>query len=159
MGDERLSPNLFEDRETLNTLIKDIKIAMLTTLDESGRMHSRPMMTQQTNFDGDLWFFTSVRSHKTLEVDWNRQVHLNYALPEKNKYVSITGTGEIVRSKQKAEELWNDVYRSWFPKGLSDPDLVLLRVEVDEAEYWESDTMASVQVKGKDQHKKMDLAG
>jgi general stress protein 26 len=159
MGDERLKPNLNENRETLNSLIKDIKVAMFTTLDEKGRMHSRPMVTQQTSFDGDLWFFSSASSHKISEIDWNRQVHLNYSLPDKNKYVSVTGTGEIVRSRQKAEELWNDDYRAWFPRGLSDPDLVLVRVEVDEAEFWESNSATTVQIKGFEQPRRIDLAG
>lgn len=46
-----------EEIETLRELIKDIDMAMLTTATEEGLV-SRPMKTQEVEFDGDLWFFT-----------------------------------------------------------------------------------------------------
>jgi general stress protein 26 len=168
-----LHPNLIEDIEKLGSLIKDIKVAMLTTVDEKGRMHSRPMMTQQVEFDGDLWFLTSASSHKMAELNWNRQVHLTYASAEKNRFISVTGTGQIIRDPHRAKQLWSPLYRAWFPKGLSDPDLVLLKVEVDQAEYWEATSTTVAQVIGfakavatgkrhkgeATEHKKIDLAG
>jgi len=135
--DEVLHPNLVEDIEKLGSLIKDIPVAILVTLDENGRMHSRPMLTQQVEFDGDLWFFTSEGSHKMEELDWNRQVHLIYEDPKKDLFLSISGTAVAVRDLEKAKTLWRPNYQTWFPRGPSDPDLMLLKVEVDRAEYWE----------------------
>src|SRR3546814_13149145 len=34
--------------------------------------------------------------------------------------------------------LWSEAVRVWFPKGLDDLDLALLRVTVEKAEYWDS---------------------
>ncbi len=56
------------DIERLRDLIKGIKIAMMTTVGDSGTLHSRPMGTQQTESDGDLWFFTGRPSGKTHEL-------------------------------------------------------------------------------------------
>jgi len=39
---------------------------MLTSLD-GGIIRSRPMSTQQAEFDGDIWFFTSDNTHKVEE--------------------------------------------------------------------------------------------
>jgi general stress protein 26 len=49
--------------EKLNLLIKDINIAMLTTIDK-GVLRSRPMATQETEFDGELWFITNKQTKK-----------------------------------------------------------------------------------------------
>ncbi len=132
----------------LATLIKDIKFAMLTTEAEDGVLHSRPMATQDTEFDGDLWFFTGLSSSKVAELEWNPSVNLSYADPGASKYVSVSGNGKIVEDHAKARELWNDIYKAWFPKGLEDPELCLLKVEVTHAEYWEATSGKMVQVFG-----------
>ena len=129
-------------------LIKDIKMAMLTTEAEDGLLHSRPMATQQTDFDGTLWFFTSLSSGKVNELEWNPEVNLSYAQASDSKYVSVSGNGEIVRDRAKMEELWNDIYKAWFPEGLEDPDICLLKVEVSSAEYWEAPSGKMVQIFG-----------
>lgn len=129
-------------------LIKDIKMAMLTTESEDGLLHSRPMATQQTDFDGTLWFFTGLSSGKVNELEWNPEVNLSFAQASDSRYVSISGNGEIVRDRPKMEELWNDIYKAWFPLGLDDPDLCLLKVEMSSAEYWEAPSGKMVQIFG-----------
>jgi general stress protein 26 len=106
------------------------------------------MATQNSPFDGTLWFFTSASSSKVSELDWNPEVNLSYVEPSDTKYVSIGGNGEIVRDRAKMEELWSDNYKAWFPQGLNDPDVCLLRVEVSTAEYWEAKSGKMVQLFG-----------
>jgi general stress protein 26 len=129
-------------------LIKGIRMAMLTTESPDGLLHSRPMATQETEFDGTLWFFTSLSSGKVGELEWNPEVNLSYAEPSDTKYVSVSGTGEMVDDRSKMRDLWNEVYKAWFPEGLNDPDLGLLRVEVSSAEYWEATSGKMVQLFG-----------
>jgi general stress protein 26 len=132
----------------LAELIKDIKFAMLTTVEEDGSLRSRPMATQQTEFDGDLWFFTGASSHKVYDIDNNPHVNVVFAEPDDQSYVSISGRAYLVRDQQKAKDLWNPFYRTWFPDGLDDPDLALLKVEVTGAEYWDSPSSAVVHLYG-----------
>jgi general stress protein 26 len=122
----------------LGELIKEVKIAMLTTMDDQGRHRSRPMGTQQVEFDGDLWFFTGSDSEKAREIAAHPQVNVSYADPGANRYVSVSGKATLVEDADKMEELWNPIFKAWFPDGLDDPTLTLLRVEVEEAEYWEA---------------------
>ena len=136
-----------ESIRKLNDLIKDVKVAMLTTIDW-GILRSRPMQTQEFDFDGDLWFFTSAETHKTEEIEKDRRVNVSYAAPDSNTYVSVTGTAAIVKDRAKIEELWNPIYKAWFPDGLEDPNLVLLKVAVEQAEYWDSPSSTLVQVAG-----------
>ncbi len=42
----------------LASMIRAIKVAMLTTVNPDGSLRSRPMATQEAPFDGTLWFFT-----------------------------------------------------------------------------------------------------
>ena len=136
-----------ESIEKVNDLIKDVQIAMLTTID-GGTLRSRPMQTQEAEFDGDLWFFTSTDTHKTDEIEKDNRVNVAYASPADNTYVSVSGTASLVNDKEKIEELWNPILKAWFPKGLDDPTLILLKVSVEQAEYWDSASSTVVQVVG-----------
>jgi hypothetical protein len=40
------------------------------------------------------------------------------------------------------------MYRAWFPDGLDDPDLALLKVTVEQAEYWDSSSSMMVHLAG-----------
>ncbi len=132
----------------LGELIKEVKIAMLTTVTAEGSLRSRPMATQKTEFDGDLWFFTGASSPKADEIEQDSNVNLSYASPESNTYVSASGTAQVVQDKERAKELWNPIMKAWFPKGLDDPNLALLRVRVEEAEYWDFSSSTMVQIAG-----------
>lgn len=136
-----------ESIEKLKTLIGNVQVAMLTTIDW-GVLRSRPMQTQEFEFDGDLWFFTSSETHKTDEIEKDRRVNVSYAAPDSNTYVSVSGTAEIVNDRAKIEELWNPIYKAWFPDELEDPNLVLLKVTVEQAEYWDSPSSTIVQIAG-----------
>jgi len=132
----------------LGELIKDVSVAMLTTALPDGTLRSRPMQTQQTEFDGDLWFFTGASSPKAHEIEDDQHVNLSYAAPDDNRYVSVSGRATVVRDREKAEELWKPMYKAWFPEGLDDPDLSLLKIEVEQAEYWDTSSNTLVHLVG-----------
>jgi general stress protein 26 len=122
----------------LAELIKDMKFAMLTTVESDGSLRSRPMTTQQQEFDGTIWFFVQASASTARELANDQHVNLSYADIDNNKYVSVSGTAQVVRDSHKAKELWNPIFKAWFPEGLDDPNLALLKVEVDHAQYWDA---------------------
>ena len=134
----------------LHSLIKDINFAMMTTVASDGQLRSRPMATrlEDKEFDGTIWFFTHDQDGKVHEILENTQVNLGYADPKKNDYVSVSGQATLVKDKAKAKELWSPLYKAWFPDGLDDPHLALIRVDVDQAEYWDSPNSKMVQIAG-----------
>jgi len=136
-----------ESIEKLKELLENIDFAMLTTM-SGGKLRSRPMSTQKLEFDGDLWFFTSDQTHKVEEIEADNRVNVAYADPDDNTYVSVFGHAEMVKDRAKIEELWNPIYKAWFPDGLDDPTLCLLKVKVEEAEYWDSSNSRIVQLVG-----------
>ncbi len=133
--------------EKLRDLIKDISIAMLTTIDK-GVLRSRPMDTQQTEFDGDLWFMTSKKNHHVDEIKKDNRVNVSYASTDDNTYVSVSGKADFSTDKAKIDELWSPEHKAWFPEGKDDPNLMLMKVTVEQAEYWDSSSSTFVQVTG-----------
>ena len=126
------------DIEKIERLIDGIKTAMLTTEGEDGRLRSRPMATQPIDPRGSLWFFTNAHTAKIDEVRAHHQVNVSYCDPNDHRYVSISGSARIVREREKIEKLWKPAYATWLPKGRDDPDLALLEVRIEEAEYWDA---------------------
>ncbi|HEX3282452.1 MAG TPA: pyridoxamine 5'-phosphate oxidase family protein [Pyrinomonadaceae bacterium] len=128
-----------ESLQKLRDMVKDIDFCMLTTIDENGDLHSRPMSSNgEIDPNGDLWFFTGVSSHKVSEVGHSPKVNVSFADPKNQHYISITGVAELVRDRQKIEELWKPEFKMWFPEGKDDPEIALLRISLEKAEYWDS---------------------
>lgn len=140
--------NQSEAVQKLGAMIKDVKFAMLTTQTPEGHLHSRPMATQQVEFDGVLWFLTSISSTKIDEVEQHHEVNVAYADASDDKYVSVAGTAEISRDRAKINELWSPFHTAWFPKGKDDPDIALIKVTVESAEYWNVPESKMVQLIG-----------
>ena len=117
--------------------IKSVKTAMLVTTDEEGNLRSRPMQTLEVS-GTDLLFITGYNSGKTDEIKNESHVNVSYADESKNVYVSISGKAHVSKDPKKIEELWNPAFKAWFPKGKDDPNVAILRVAVNSAEYWDS---------------------
>jgi general stress protein 26 len=118
--------------------IEGIRFAMFTTQTADSHLRSRPMTTVEAEFDGDLWFFTSVKQELVDEVQANPQVLVAYANDDKGLWVAMTGQARVLRNEAKMKELFNPAVKAYFPDGLEDPDLRLIHVEVNRAEYWEA---------------------
>jgi len=119
-------------------LVKGIHIAMMTTVAKDGTMSSRPMAVQNEPFNGTLWFLTRQGSEKIEELAGDRHVTLTFAEPKDSKYITLKGVATSNQDRSKIHELWNPMYKAWFPKGEDDPEIAVLRVEVSEADYWEA---------------------
>ncbi len=137
-----------DDIRTLNELIAGIKVAMLTTASPEGSLRGRPMVAQATDFDGDLWFYTRADSAKMGEIDREHHVNLAYVDPDTQRYISVSGWASVVRDAQKARHYWQPALRGWFPKGPEDPDVAMLRVHVEHAEYWHTPSGKMAQLAG-----------
>lgn len=123
--------------EKIAELVKDIRTAMLMTLDAQGFPKERQMGTSSAPFDGSLWFFTDKDLHKVHEIRANRRVSVAYSSPSSESYLSLTGEAEVVDDRARIAKLWNPLLRAWF-EGPDDPSIRLIRVDVHEAEYWDT---------------------
>jgi general stress protein 26 len=132
MAEEEKDPTV-----RLKEMLEGIDFCMLTTF-AGNKFHSRPMSTQELDEDGFLWFLAADNSRKARELESDHRVNAAYANPGKNLYVSVYGTAEVSHDMEKIKELWNPIFKAWFPQGLDDPTLCAIKMKVHEAEYWES---------------------
>jgi general stress protein 26 len=123
-----------DDVRALAEMAKDIRIGMLTTMDEEGRPVSRPMAQQEVEFDGDLWFFAERASRKVSHIQADPRV--NVTLASSSTWISLRGQAQVVDDPAKARELWNSWVEAWLPQGPEDPSVVLIKVDAEGAEYW-----------------------
>jgi general stress protein 26 len=132
--------------QKLGELIKDIDYGMFTTVDEDGSLHSYPMSTSgEIKSEGILWFFTYASSHKVTEIEHYQQVNISFSSTDKQRYISISGTAQLIKDSNKMRELWKPELQTWFPKGLDQPDIALLKVNINKVNYWDSKSSFSPQ--------------
>ena len=134
-------------RSRLREMIKDIRFAMFTTRHD-GQMHSRPMTTQLSEDDdaGRLWFFASRQGEPVADIALDSQVNISYADPDRDAYVSVSGTAKVVEDMARKNALWSTFAEAWFPGGVTDPDLALIEVNVTGAELWDVNTNKAMQL-------------
>ena len=133
------------ERAELWRKVEKVRMAMLTTHDRSGALTSRPITTQQAEPEGVLWFFVPIDGGMAEELGRDPRLILNYAELSDNFFVALSGTGQILKDRAKARELWSPMAGAWFPDGPEDANLALLRVEVEKGEYWDPGSSKLVQ--------------
>ena len=117
-------------------LLGDGRFGMFTTTAPDGTLTSRPMAPQEAEFDGDLWFFAERDSNPVHHIAASPEV--NVGVGSGGTWVSLSGDAVVVEDVAKKRELWNSAVEAWFPQGPDDDSVVLIKVEADSAEYWDS---------------------
>ncbi len=132
-----------DDRQKLVDLLSDLPIAMFTTYGGAG-VRSVPMARQEVEPDVEMWFIASRDTRHVADVQAEPRVSLTFS--SRDSWVALTGRAEVVEDRAKLEDLWNTFAEAWLPGGPDNPDAVLLRVDVEEAEYWDTpgSTVASL---------------
>jgi general stress protein 26 len=128
-----------QDQEAVDKfrdLVEKVTICMFTTIDDNSNIMSRPMWTVNVDEEGNAWFFTNEFSEKIQDVSKDNIVNLIYSHPAKNIYVNVKGTCTVVIDKAKMQDLWQPAMKAWFPDGLDDPKICLVKVTTENAFYW-----------------------
>jgi len=136
------------DLHRLAELIKDIRVAMMTTFPSKPTehfCHTRPMYTQRVDpetFKGELIFLTDLHTGKVREIANEDRVLLTYSDPSHNRFVAVLGRATTESNPTKVRELWNLMLKAWWPAGPDDPSIAVIRVQVDSAEFWDGPSNA-----------------
>lgn len=96
------------------------------------------MSAQQVDDEGNFWFLSSHSSLKDEQVAEDPYVQLLFANSGDAEFLSVFGTATIVMDMAKKREIWSDFAKAWFPKGVEDPDLTVLRVKPLQSYYWDT---------------------
>jgi general stress protein 26 len=134
------------DWSRLWDMIQDIKYGMFTARGSDGHLHSRPMTTLNDQRNGVLWFFMSKSSEPAVDIAQQAGVNVSYADPGHDNYVSIAGSARIVEDPAKKKALWSPLAQAWFSGGVGDPDLALVAVTIEHAEFWDVETNRAVKL-------------
>jgi general stress protein 26 len=136
--------NNAEAAKKFKKLVNEINVCMFITNNRENN-HTRPMATIEVEDDGTLWFYTDIRSIKVEEVSTERKVHLVYAHPGIESYVDVCGNATVITDKQTIVDKWSPIVKAWFPDGIDDPNLGLLKVQPTDIYYWDAETGKMVQ--------------
>lgn len=137
MGDYKDLSNR-EGIDKLRTLIKDIDFCMFCTKTGDLPFSTRPMSTRDVDEEGNIWFFSRESSNKNFDIAQDDKVQLLYAKPGSSEFLSVYGTADVTKDKQKAKELWSFFAKTWFNEGVDDPELTIIRVRPEDCYYWDT---------------------
>lgn len=121
----------------LYEIINDLDICMMTTVEADGRLHSRPMGTIDNREDGPIWFFTDSDGSVARNLGANPQISLGYSNAS-GRHATVSGTGQMILDRDLIEAKWTEDMKAWFPQGVDDPKIALVKVEPDRGEYWDA---------------------
>ena len=129
-------------------LIKDTRFGMLVHRHGDGLLHSHPLTTQNKELDeqATLYFFVPKDGDIARHVATDPVVNVSYADTGEDSYVSLAGRASLVEDQAKKEALFNTQAKAWFPQGAADPNLGLLAVRIEHAEYWDAKDSQMVQI-------------
>lgn len=126
-----------ENIDKIQAVIKDVKFAMMSTINSKGDLHAWPMTTSETSLGGkEIWFIGDKTSDVVKDIQSNPKVGLSYASQDDKDYVSISGNAELSTDKDKLDELWSPVYNAFFEHGKEDETVQLIKIVPHGAECW-----------------------
>ena len=117
-------------------LVKKIGFAMLVTRD-GNKLRARPMSAYPEPDENAIYFLTDARRHKDEEIARDPNINLSFADTGGQKYVSITGTAAISNDRARIRQLFSTPAKAWWDSA-EDPNIRVLKVTPDDAEYWDS---------------------
>lgn len=117
-------------------LMSSLTFCMLTSWNGE-ILRSRPMGAFVRREENAVYFFTDVRADKDDEIERCPQVCLAFADVRKQRYVSVSGTAEVIEDFGKVKELWSIPAKVWWQRP-DNPNLRLIKVTPSQAEIWDT---------------------
>jgi general stress protein 26 len=140
-----MKPENNQKVEKLIEMVKDVRTCMLITNEKNvENLSGRPMSIAKIDAVGAMWFFTRESSYKVDEIEESKKVAIAITNESSNNYLMIHGNATLVKDKTKMEELWSSILKAWFPLGLDDPDMILIKVIPSKVNYWDSSSSKMV---------------
>jgi general stress protein 26 len=138
--------NQAEQRKTLLSIVKSANTAFFVTEGDLG-LHGRPMANAKVEEDlSTIWFATQRNSGKIAELRQDQKVLLGYSNSSGSEWATINGVASLVNDRAKIKELWSSFWKNWF-EGPDDPNILLIRVSPQSAEYWNSGSKTLAMIK------------
>ena len=106
--------------------------------------HSEPLTAQLDDDQVDrLYFF--IGKDNRLAVGGRGMVQ--FVSKGQDFFACLAGTAQVDNDRAMIDKLWSNSVEAWFPGGKDDPNLALLRFDIDDVELWEADMSIAGKVK------------
>lgn len=109
-----------------------------TAITNDKPFQTRPMSVQDVDDQGNIWFLSADDSHVNAEVEADERVQLLFQGSAYSGFLAINGVAHISRDKQKIDEFWGPLLKTWFTGGKDDPRITVIKVETTDAYYWDN---------------------
>lgn len=130
-----VKPTPEEHEQALHETLKEAGTVMMLTRGADGGLHGRPMALQRVDDQNRLYFSTSASSTKIADLE--RDPRVDVVFQSRTRYATIAGHATVSRDRKLIDELWQESWKVWFPKGKDDPDIALVIVDPERGEYWD----------------------
>ena len=123
----------------IRELLKGFPIAfMVTAMDGTPTARPIGVVGDHSAFDGSLWFITDKRSRKVRAIESGATTSLLFQNDKEGAYLHLTGRASVVEDRERLEQLYTTLQRTWFPYGLDDPNITLVRFDAEQGDYWDA---------------------
>ena len=118
-------------------LISRIDICLFSTRGEHGELHARPMSNNgQVEWEGRSWFFAPSDGRLVAELEADPQAVAAYRAEESYDFISISGRATIETDQDLKKQYWLPELERWFRNGPEDPNVTLIRLDAEHADWW-----------------------
>lgn len=87
---------------------------------------------------GNLWFLSADDSYKNKELEVDPNLTLYFQGSTHSDFLQLEGRATVSRDKDKIEQLWNFILKTWFTEGKNDPRITVIKVEPTGGYYWDN---------------------
>ncbi|MCB0343131.1 MAG: pyridoxamine 5'-phosphate oxidase family protein [Pseudobdellovibrionaceae bacterium] len=122
----------------LKQFIESNEVGILAVQNCDGGLSSYPLVIRCFELDGSLWFFINATGKMAECLRKNPRVSFHIQDQVRHVSLSLEGTAGLVQDTLRAYRYWEPRFRAWFPYGVQDKDLRLLRISVERAHLWEA---------------------
>lgn len=130
--------NKEEGLNEISNIARSAPVAMMATNLLKIPFSICPMTTLRVDDEGAIWFFSGEEHQHYKDISEDNKVQLIYSDDQDRKYISVYGKAFFETDSNLIEELWDPELNKWFD-GKDDPGLVLLKVVIESAYFWDAD--------------------
>ena len=131
-----------EIKQTMWDKMADSPFVMVGLTDT--HQHSEPLTAQLDKDLVDTLFFFVGKDNRLIG---GGAAMAQFVSKGHDFFACLSGTISESNDPAMIDKLWNKQVEAWFPGGKSDPNLALIRLDIDSAELWETDISLSGRLK------------
>ena len=136
MSDADMTPSANPDevREEFWEALADSPFVMLGL--DGARAHSIPMRAQlDKDANSAIWFYTS----RDNRLAAGGPAMMQFAAKGHDLFACVSGMLTEETRKEIIDQHWSNATAAWYEQGREDPSLLMLRMDLGDAEIWEAD--------------------